>query len=371
MKKFLLLSSFSLLSYVLQAQIAGPQSAKVFNNVSLEGSDNAWTDMENAASSDQQYASFGDLRDNAGSYTDYLVAGNFKFNIPAGSHITGIIVTVECSDPSGSTSDHQIRIVKDGVIGDAERSAGAMYLDLGDRDKVRTYGSNTDLWGETWTSADINDNNFGVAISAQRAITGRETLGRIDNIQITVYYTTLTTLPLKLTMFSAILQNDKVRLTWATAEESNMDRFEIQRSNDGNEFKSFGTVICRNLTIASSYAFNDYAPFTGTSFYRLKIVEKNGSITYSKIATVQFKANNANTLYPSPWKKDGALFVRNPSNEKLTIHFFDETGETIAKVNTSSGQVSIPVLPAIKGILRYKVFDEKEKITGAGSLLVY
>ncbi|MBL7740351.1 MAG: hypothetical protein JNK14_14135 [Chitinophagaceae bacterium] len=371
MKKLLLFLPFFTTSCMMLAQVAGPQSARIFSNTSLEGSDNTWTDLDKAASSDQQYASFGDLRDIAGSHTDYLVATSFKFNIPAASYITGIAVYIECSDPSGSTSDHQIRIVKNGTIGNTEHSSGAMYLNLGDRDKMRTYGGNADLWGETWSPADINSDDFGVAISAQRAVTGRETLGRIDNIQVIVYYSSFTTLPLKLTAFSAELQNDKVRLNWTTTDESNMDRFELQRSTDGNEFKSFGTVICRNRSIASAYSFNDYAPSTGTSFYRLKILEKDGSFTYSKTVTIRFTTDNVNTLYPSPWKKGAALFIRNPGNEKLTIHFFNATGETIAKVSSSSGQVPVPPFGIMQGILRYKVFDEKQKITGTGSLMIY
>ena len=56
-------------------------------------------------------------------------------------------------------------------------------------DNEKTFGGPADLWGEVWTDDMINDNGFGIAISAQR-IDGSSgtTSGRIDNITITVYY---------------------------------------------------------------------------------------------------------------------------------------------------------------------------------------
>lgn len=339
--------------------------------IDLRGSDKSWVNTENIGASDNQYATFGNLSDVIGAHTDYLLAQGFGMNIPANAQITGIAAYIESSDMNSCTGDYNIRIVKKGEIGTNEHSSGDLYLNGDSKDPYRVYGGAADLWGESWTADDINSNDFGIAVAAQREVTGRQTEGRIDNIRIAVYYFIPTTLPLKLTAFRAIPSNDKVRLEWTTSDESSMDRFEVQRSAEGTDFKSFGTVICKNQVTATSYSFNDYSPFPGASYYRLKIFEKSGAITYSKIVTVRIVSDPEITLYPSPWKKGEGLFIRNAGNEKLTIQFYNESGEMAAKVSTSSGQVTMPALPNVKGLLRYKVFNEKDELKGSGTLLVY
>ena len=90
--------------------------------------------------------------------------------------------------------DNAIRIVKsNGTIGATDKSNGAAWFgDCGLPDDIVapyvTYGSPTDLWGETWTAADINSANFGTALSARRNyFSGSWVL--VDAVNITVYYT--------------------------------------------------------------------------------------------------------------------------------------------------------------------------------------
>jgi hypothetical protein len=372
MKTFLLIAISILASMAVYSQSSGPLRGHSFTNLTLAGSDKPWLNASNANSSDNSYASFNDLSNQNGKYTDYLVAANFGFNIPALAEITGIAVSIERADPSTSTADHSIRIVKNNIVSGSEHSTGAMYSSTENFeifDSQEGFGNSTDLWGETWTPADINSTGFGVAVSAKRAIENSNTDGRIDDIRITVYYTLNFTLPVKLTSFSAIPKNDEVRLSWTTEQEEDMDRFEVQRSANGTDFTSFGTIICRNLPTASAYGFNDYSPFKGGTSYRLKIIERNGNINYSKIVTVQFKTNNTATLYPSPWKKGSALFISNTTNEKLTIHFYNSTGENIGTCTSNGNQV--PTLPFATGVVRYKVYNAKNEVKGSGTLLIH
>ncbi len=375
MKKLLLLTTCVALSACLLAQVAGPKSAASFNIRPLNGSRQSWTNVSNAGSSDNVYATTGDISGSSGSYTDYLEATNYGFNLPANANITGIAVDVERSDPNTSTADYSIRLVKGGNVAGTDHSTGAMYSSTENfeiSDIVRTFGGDGDLWGETWTPAEINATDFGALVSAQRAVDGTVTNGRIDNIRVTVYYSINLTLPLKLTSFTATPKNDLVRLNWVTSEETNMDRFEVQRSANGTDFTSFGTVICKNHILATAYSFNDYSPIQGSSFYRLKIFENTGNVSYSKVVAIQAHTEAAPVaLYPSPWKKGEGLFIKNANNEKLTIHFYTNTGELTAKVTTSSNVVPTEGIAAAKGLLRYKVFNVNNEVVGSGTLMSY
>lgn len=103
-----------------------------------------------------------------------------------------------------------------------------------------------------------------------------------------------TALPVELTKFNATKRADKVNLAWQTATEINNDRFEIQRSHDGNRFESIGKVYGEgNSQKLVDYSFVDDAPLSGVNYYRLKQVDIDGAFEYSDIASVKMdKAAN-------------------------------------------------------------------------------
>ncbi len=128
----------------------------------------AWINPTNANKSDDVYAYHNPPM--ASTYnTYYLKATNFGFSIPSNTQIEGILGEIEKkqTDNSGynDTRDYRISIVKsDGTIGSYE----AVKVPWPGVDTYSIYGSSTNLWGESWTNADINNSNFGLALSAHR-----------------------------------------------------------------------------------------------------------------------------------------------------------------------------------------------------------
>lgn len=124
----------------------------------------------------------------AGSPTQYLVGTGLGFSIPAGATIDGILVEWDKRNSTGfagGVADNAVRIVKGGTVGATDRSDGTAWPTVF---TWFSYGGSSDLWGETWTSTDINASNFGAAFSATGTAGGRNV--EIDNLRITVYYTT-------------------------------------------------------------------------------------------------------------------------------------------------------------------------------------
>src|SRR5574343_1720751 len=126
-------------------------------------------------------------------YTYYLKAQTFGAAVPTGATINGIKVEIEKMSVNNSATnycqDSEVKIIKaDGTIGTTNRADTTTKW--GTSDAYATHGSNSDLWGETWTSADINDADFGVAISAKIVVPNKaNNTIYIDHIRITVYYT--------------------------------------------------------------------------------------------------------------------------------------------------------------------------------------
>lgn len=163
--------------------IAGP-------NLPASGTDDAsygsatWTNPGNITADDGSPAWF---QTGVGNFTHYLVGTDFGFGIPSGATIDGIEAVIERRESSFGTinTDQRVRIVKGGSIGSTDKADASFWPTTYTK---ATYGGPSDLWGETWTPADINANDFGLALSALAAA-GSFFPGDVDIFEITVYYT--------------------------------------------------------------------------------------------------------------------------------------------------------------------------------------
>lgn len=96
--------------------------------------------------------------------SNYLLITDFGFGLPVGATVDGIVVEVNRARggfPTNTVTDSEIKIIKGGVIGATNKASGTAWGAL----SYATYGTSTDLWGETWLYSDINDASFGIAIS--------------------------------------------------------------------------------------------------------------------------------------------------------------------------------------------------------------
>lgn len=361
-----LLFSFLLFTSQAFSQIDGPNSGATFTISAIPGSSNTWTNITNVGSSDNTYATFGNITGSVGRYTDYLVATNFGFNLPAGATITGIQAEVERADPNGRTADYSVRIVKNGTIGTTEQAFNASYSIS---DNIQTYGNGGDTWGESWTVTDINSANFGIAIAAKRSVAGGSTAGRVDNIRIYVFYF-LGTMPLKLVAFQATALTNTIYLNWTSSAESNMSHFEVERSFNGLKFQPIGTVSCLNNNLTNNYSYADNATEGNQIFYRLKMVDKDGPITYSGILAVQSKQSSKYELYPSVCSNNSRVYFKNQENRNLNIQFFSPSGILLGQTQTRSNSAEIVLTTAYKGLIIYRIEDTFKQWIHSGKLMI-
>lgn len=157
----------------------------------------AWNNPANAIVDDNAYATISNAALLIGGTTrisNFLVVRNFNLNIPMNANICGIEVEVRkrsSDNASGNyTRDKDIRLIKSGqVIGLNHATTGTNWPTS---EAAFTYGSNSDLWGTTWTGFDVAGNGFGVAISVESLSSGLllpTVISYIDRVRIRVYYT--------------------------------------------------------------------------------------------------------------------------------------------------------------------------------------
>lgn len=141
---------------------------------------------------------------------------------------------------------------------------------------------------------------------------------------------TVSTLPIELVSFNSNCINNKATLTWETSSETNNSYFNIEKSNDGVNWKKIGKLDGQgNSSTFKKYSFIDNEKIIATSFYRLKQIDIDGSFTYSTIATIR----NCN-------QKDIAISVSpNPVKNLVTIKFDKEIGRQEIQIFDLEGKL--------------------------------
>lgn len=184
-------------------------------------------------------------------------------------------------------------------------------------DAYVTYGGPTDLWGRSWTVADINDPGFGAAVSALV----QNGTARVDHMRISVYE--YVTLPIELLDFRGRRTNGLVRLDWVTATEKDNDHFIVQHSRDGVSFEDLVTMAgAGNSSTTRYYHAVDEHPWPGLNLYRLKQVDFDGQSTLSNVVTVNVERQDL-TVFPNP-TADGVITVYDSGSAPGQVAVYDE-----------------------------------------------
>ncbi|PSL25596.1 T9SS type A sorting domain-containing protein [Dyadobacter jiangsuensis] len=138
-------------------------------------------------------------------------------------------------------------------------------------------------------------------------------------------------LPVTLVEFNAVRRENAALLSWTTTHESNSDHFAVERSGDGKQWESIGTIKSHVESDEKQfYTFTDTAPLPSENLYRLKMVDQDGSYAYSRIQSVTFGDQRDAVLYPNPITVGNKLQIRVSDPSAITrIAIFDSGGDEV------------------------------------------
>ena len=148
-------------------------------------------------------------------------------------------------------------------------------------------------------------------------------------------------LPISLLRFQGQNTEGANFLNWQTESEVNASHFEVERSENGQNFSKIATV--KAFGKANNYAFNDKNSAQNTHYYRLKMVDNNGVFEYSKIIA----------LHAGKHKNVSLFIYPNPVSQLLTIETTEEgdrqvvnlLGQTVLRSKTTQ-QLDVSALPS-------------------------
>jgi hypothetical protein len=136
-------------------------------------------------------------------------------------------------------------------------------------------------------------------------------------------------LPIKLLSFSASLQNSKeAKIQWQIATAEDGGKYALQRCTDG---RSFATINQQTgNAIITQFNYTDYDLPNATYYYRLKMTDKEGKITYSSIAVLKVGSKNQLiTTYPNPVKRGETLQLNLQNKTAQKIEIFSMAGQVV------------------------------------------
>ena len=138
-------------------------------------------------------------------------------------------------------------------------------------------------------------------------------------------------LPVQLISFQGnVNSSNKISLQWKVSNNKIVDQFEVQRSYDGKDFKTVGIVFSSEKIDIENYMFYETISSFDKVMYRLKMIDKDGHINYSRVLLFQSKLTTNNTI----------KILGNPATDQLTFNYTAFTpGSIDVRVYDMTGRV--------------------------------
>jgi uncharacterized repeat protein (TIGR01451 family) len=157
-------------------------------------------------------------------------------------------------------------------------------------------------------------------------------------------------LPLNSLQFRGSLNNNQSVLQWSLHEDAKVAGYELEYADEPSHFKTAGKLIAQPAGNAiNNYQFIDKVNTTAvTRFYRLKVVQKGGSYSYSGIVFLSLK-DVGMQVYPNPFKKEINVQLQLKTADNIKFRLIDFYGRevfvTTQKLTAGYHSVSLAVPP--------------------------
>ena len=192
---------------------------------------------------------------------------------------------------------------------------------------------NITLYGVTQTSANPQTNaNFQNPLPIAGDAIGNNSIATSANV-------TAAPTPVSLISFNAQKEAQTAVLSWSTAEEVNSDRFEVEHSLNGRNWRMIGSVAARgNSKTTQWYAFTDNNPANGSNLYRLRMVDRDGSFDMTRARSLEFDITIETAMYPNP-VAERLLLKTGDLGQIRRVELYNASGKSVleSEAVTASG----------------------------------
>jgi trimeric autotransporter adhesin len=136
--------------------------------------------------------------------------------------------------------------------------------------------------------------------------------------------------PALLLSFDGLVENNCANLTWVMENETNCKWFVIERAGDKGGYDSISVVEGLNNNNQTTYTFEDEHMLNGNNYYRLRQVDRDGVVRYSKVVTLYKNApvasNKSMGMYPNPATSTISYSVASTTSQQVIVQVYDISG---------------------------------------------
>lgn len=154
-------------------------------------------------------------------------------------------------------------------------------------------------------------------------------------------------LPIELLGLNGMPVLEGIRLDWSTASEANSSHFAVERMDETGAFEQIGQVqAAGSSSSATSYQFIDEEPLDGFNHYRLKMIDLDGSATFSDVVAVANRYGSfVGALFPNPAEDQINVVIDAEDDQGVSLRVIDASGRTILehRARTVAGQQTVNV----------------------------
>lgn len=315
-----------------QAQYSVDGEPSVITNESRGGT--SWQNPSNLTNSN----GYADVTlSNTHEETDFLYAHDFGFNVAGNVDVVDVEVTLYYD--AAQNNSLRFENIYMAYNNDLQYSNSPISAEHVPSDQYTFEDANDPIWGlgnipnKDLTGDEVSDSTFGFALVVSKRGGGQDDQIEVDSMEVTLY-TNDNPMPVELTTFDGKSEDDNVLLNWETASEDNSSHFVVERAQNDQNFSDIGRVRAAGESDQKrSYHYRDDNAPEGKNFYRLRMVDKDGTTETSEWIKVRHEKpqrNKAN-LYPNPLRSHDRLsFTTNSSQtSEATIYIINLNGRVV------------------------------------------
>lgn len=154
-------------------------------------------------------------------------------------------------------------------------------------------------------------------------------------------------------------------LDWATANEQNAKRFDVERSLNGTSFSKIGDVNAHgNSNQANTYQYTDYNIHrlgSEVMFYRLKQIDIDGNYKYSNIVRLRYSEKNTvnSIIYPNPTQGLATILVGDNSLVGSQAMLYDMNGRLLESIKIPANSLPVNLTKYVNGVYFIKLSNNE------------
>lgn len=175
-------------------------------------------------------------------------------------------------------------------------------------------------------------------------------------------------LPASLLSFNGALNGSIAKLVWVATNEVNFSAYELQRSTNGVNYTTISTTAPRATGNQNTYTYDDNIAGLGNKvYYKLKMIDKDGSFKYSNVVIVRVGSVKLSNVYPNPFVQSVRIELESRTKENAQIRIIAANGKVVVsqqeQIQIGGNQITINGLDKLStGTYTIEITTSTERI---------